>query len=386
MSSRTAPAVLWATLLWSALLTGILVAWSPRYWAVSAAIGALSAAVVSWTVVSTLRGAGFAWPRQMPLVVLIGVWGFLQVLFKTSAIPGLTMGNSLIWLMSACAFIVGAQILRHRATRQLFLQLLLWSVTALAVIAMIQATSHPVEVFGIFPADDDVMGTFLSQNQFAALMELAAPVALWYMIGRNPLPGGLCYAMLLAATITAGSRMGVVLVGFEALVFVIIVVLTRRLETRKVAGIVAGLAVLFAAAMVIAGTDRVRSHFEEKNPYAIRRQLFDSTVHLVAERPWTGYGIGTWRAEYPHTATFDLALLANEAHNDWLEWAAEGGVFFALLMAGLVVWIAPTALQSIWGLGILCVMVHSYVDYPLREPVLSFLWFTLAGAVASFPK
>jgi O-antigen ligase len=386
MSSRAAPAVLWATLLWSALLAGILVAWSPRYWAVSVAIGALSVAVVSWMAVSTLRGGDFAWPRQTPLVVLIGAWGFLQVFFKTTAIPGLTMGNSLIWLMSACAFVVGAQILRHRATRKLFLQLLLWSVTALAVIAMIQATSHPVEVFGIFPADDRVMGTFLSQNQFAALMELAAPVALWYMIGRNPLPGGLCYAMLLAGTITAASRMGVALVGSEALAFAIIVLLTRRLETRRVAAIFAGLALLVGSAMVIAGTDKVRTHFEDKNPYAIRRQLFDSTVHLVAERPWTGYGIGTWRAEYPHTATFDLALLANEAHNDWLEWAAEGGILFSLLIGVLVIWIAGPAIQSIWGLGILCVMIHSYVDYPLREPVLSFLWFTLAGAVASFSE
>ncbi len=26
-------------------------------------------------------------------------------------------------------------------------------------------------------------------------------------------------------------------------------------------------------------------------------------------------------------------------------------------------------------------MIHSYVDYPLRDPCLAFLWFTLAGAL-----
>jgi hypothetical protein len=53
-------------------------------------------------------------------------------------------------------------------------------------------------------------------------------------------------------------------------------------------------------------------------------------------------------------------------------------------MAALVVWIAKPAIQSVWGLGVLSVMVHSYVDYPIREPALSFLWFAMAGAVSQF--
>jgi hypothetical protein len=50
-------------------------------------------------------------------------------------------------------------------------------------------------------------------------------------------------------------------------------------------------------------------------------------------------------------------------------------------MAGLVLSIAVPSIRSIWGLGILSVMAHSYVDYPTREPALAFLWFALAGAV-----
>jgi O-antigen ligase len=364
------------------LLAGIVVAWSPRYWAVSIAIGALSAVVVSWMIFSA-RDAS-SWPRQTPLLLLIGAWGWLQIAFKITAIPGLTAAQSLIWLMSACAFVTGAQILSRRATRSAFLTAFLWSVTALAVAAMIQSHYPPIQVFGIFPAESMVMGTFLSENQFAALMELAAPVALWYMLGRNPLPGGLCYAMLLAATITSASRMGVILVCSEAAAFVLVVVLTRRLETKKVIAIFGGLAMLVAAAALIAGTDQIGKHFQDKNPYAIRKQLLASTVQLIAEHPWIGHGIGTWRAEYAHAATFDLALLANEAHNDWAQWASDGGIPFALLMLGLVLWVARPAVESIWGIGILFVMVHSYVDYPIREPVISFLWFTLAGAVSVF--
>jgi O-antigen ligase len=107
-------------------------------------------------------------------------------------------------------------------------------------------------------------------------------------------------------------------------------------------------------------------------------------LKLIAERPWFGYGMGTWRAVYPRAATFDMALLANEAHNDWAQWTSDGGIPFSLLILALVIGVAKPATRSIWGLGVLSVMVHSCFDYPIREPALSFLWFALAGAVSQF--
>jgi O-antigen ligase len=281
-------------------------------------------------------------------------------------------------------FVLGAQILRERAPRQLFLELLMWSLTGLAVIAMLQAFGTPGRVFGIFPAIEGVTGTLLSRNQFAALMELAAPISLWYTLDRNMLPGSLCYVMILAATFTAASRAGVILVGAELLVFLGMALFTRRREAKTFLSVFAGLALLVAVASIIAGTDQITARFADKNPYEVRRELFDSTLKLIAGRPWSGYGMGTWRAVYPRAATFDLALLANEAHNDWAQWASDGGIPFLLLMAALVAWIAKPAIRSIWGLGVLSVMVHSYVDYPIREPALSFLWFGLAGAASQF--
>jgi O-antigen ligase len=371
--------------LWAALLSGIVVAWSPRYWAVSVAITSISIAVVCWLVASWLiPSRNINLPHQTALVALIGAWGFLQIAFRTTLLPQLTLDSSVVWAVSAGAFVLGSQLLRNRSARKLFLELLLWSLTALAVIAMLQFYSTPVRVFGIFPAPDGVTGTFLSSNQFAALMEFAAPIALWYMLDRNPATGGLCYAMILAATITAASRAGVVLVCAELMVFLGMVLVARRREARVILSLFAGLALLVSVAATIAGTDKIRARFRDRNPYAVRRELFDSTLKLIAERPWSGSGMGTWRAVYPRTATFDMAVLANEAHNDWAQWTSDGGIPFLLLMAALVIWIAKPAVQSIWGLGVLSVMAHSCVDYPIREPALSFLWFALAGVVSQF--
>jgi O-antigen ligase len=378
VSGHQGSAVVWAAVLWAALLSGILVAWSPRYWAVSVAITSLSIVTVCWLLLA--RNINF--PPQTALVALIGAWGFLQIAFHTTLLPQLTLDSAIVWALGAGAFVLGAQILRERAPRHLFLELLLWSVTALAVISMLQLYLTPGRVFGIFPALEGVAGTLLSRNQFAALMELAAPIALWYMLDRSPAAGGLCYAMILAATFTAASRAGVILVCAELVVFMIAVLFAGRREAKTFLAIFAGLALLVAAASIIAGTDQIRARFEDRNPYEVRRKLFDSTLKLIAERPWSGYGMGTWRAVYPRAATFDMALLANEAHNDWAQWTSDGGIPFLLLMAALVVWIARPTIRSLWGLGVLSVMVHSYVDYPIREPTLSFLWFALAGAAS----
>jgi len=302
----------------------------------------------------------------------------------TTVLPQLTLDSGIVWGLAAGTFILSAQILRERRSRRLFLELLLWSLTALAVIAMVQYYATPGQVFGIFPATEGVTGTLLSANQFAALMEIAAPIALWYMVDRNPMLGGLCYVMILAATFTAASRAGVILVGLELVVFLAAALFARRRQAKRLLPILGGLALLVAVASVIAGTDRIQARFADRNPYEVRRELFDSTLKLIAERPWSGYGMGTWRAVYPRAATFDMALLANEAHNDWAQWTSDGGIPFLLLMAGLVVWLAKPAVQSLWGLGVLSVMVHSYFDYPIREPVLSFLWFAMAGAVSRF--
>jgi len=380
VSGRQVSGLAWATGLWAALLAGIVVAWSPRYWAVSVAITSISIVAVC----RLIQARNLEFRRQTVLVVLIGAWGFVQLALHWTLLPQLTIESSVVWALSAVAFVLGSQILRDRAARRLFLELLLWSSTALAVIAMLQFYNKPVRVFGIFPGESGVTGTFLSPNQFAALMEVAAPIALWYTVGRNPLTGGLSYAMILAATITAASKAGVILVCVELLIFLGMVLFKRRREAKTIVSIFAGLALLVAIASTIAGTDTIRGRFEDKNPYAVRGELLNSTLKLIAARSWSGYGMGTWRAVYPRAATFDVALLANEAHNDWAQWTSDGGILFLFLMAALVIGIARPAAQSIWGLGILSVMAHSWVDYPIREPALSFLWFALAGAASQF--
>ena len=123
--------------------------------------------------------------------------------------------------------------------------------------------------------------------------------------------------------------------------------------------------------------------FRDPEPYRVRRELLVSSLTMIAERPWSGFGLGTWPAAYPAYARFDNGVTANHAHNDWAEWAVEGGLPFFVLTVLLAIWTLRPAADSLWGIGAPVVFVHSLVDYPLREPAIAALLFAIMGALAA---
>jgi O-antigen ligase len=377
MTERSESPAPLAAALGAALLAGVLVAWTDRYWRLSVAIVALSLVATIWAF--TARRLKL--PPQTILVVAISIWGPLQLALHITRVPWPTTLRSIDWAMAAVSFVLGSQILRGRRARNTFLDLMLWAMTALAVAAMLQMYITPGRVFGIIPAADSVVGTLYYKNQFAAMIELAAPIALWKVYNGEIVSGGLCYAAMFAATLSSASRMGVILVLAEFLVFLILMVARRRMPLKNAVSVVAVLTLLVGAASAVAGIDNIWNRLHEPNAYWLRGTLLDSTLKMIPGHPWFGSGLGTWPEEYPRFATFDSNLYVNEAHNDWAQWASEGGLPFSLLLAALVIWLAKPSLKSVWGLGVLSVMVHSYMDYPLRDPALGFLWFTLAGGL-----
>jgi O-antigen ligase len=360
-----------------ALTAGLAVAWSPRSWRIAVAITSISLVTVLWAVTArTIR-----LPMQTIPVALMGAWGFAQLFLGASVVPHLTLRSSVIWAVCAIAFVLGSQIPRGRRSRRSFLDVMLWVSTALAALAMLQAYTSEGRVLWLFPADEGVLGTFYYKNQFAAFMEIGAPIALRQVMREKVALGGVCYAVIFAAALTSASRAGVTLVSAELMVFLALMVFQHRMPLKSAASVVAILVLLVAGASAVAGTEQTLNKFQDPNLYGVRQPLVDSTLKMIAQRPWTGSGLGTWRAMYPGFATFDLAAIANEAHNDWLQWAAEGGIPFSLLLAVLAIWLGKASVQSVWGLGVPMVLLHAYVDYPLREPALAFLWFAMAGAL-----
>jgi O-antigen ligase len=93
--------------------------------------------------------------------------------------------------------------------------------------------------------------------------------------------------------------------------------------------------------------------------------------------------LGTFPVVYPEYARFDVGQSVEHAHNDWLEWAAEGGVGFVTVWIGLALWSARLALLTGWGIGVVGCFLHGLVDYPFARFGVSAWIFILLGILAA---
>jgi O-antigen ligase len=184
---------------------------------------------------------------------------------------------------------------------------------------------------------------------------------------------------MLAAGLASASRAGAVLLVLEAAV--ILAAMPRpTLVSRPSLALRFGALVLALAALAGAGT--LLGRLRDPDPLRYRREIAASTLKMIAEHPWRGFGLGTYVHVYPAYATFDPGAVVEHAHNDWLEWAAEGGLPLALLWLILAVGLAAPAVRSVWGLGILAALLHALVDYPFARFGLTAWNCALIGALS----
>jgi len=372
-------------LLAAILFLGILTMWIPARWALSA----FQLAVFAAAALHIVRNKRLT---VHPTVVLLGaavVWGLIQVYVGWSVDRFKTLNEVLNWTTNLAVFALGLGLSRDERQRERFLTALLWFGTALAAISMLTVFSSPPGiVFWTFDAGSDrrTLGPFVYYNQYAAFIEAVLPLALVRAIldQRRRMLYSVIGALLLASVVAGGSRAGTILCLVEVFVIPLVAlgqgIISRRAAGRVLLASVSTLVVLGA----VAGWDVIWKRLQEPNPYAVRKDFLLSSLEMVRERPLTGWGLGTWSEVYPGFARFDDGLFANQAHNDWAQWAAEGGIPFFLLMVGVVAGAVRPAFRSLWGLGLLAVFIHCLVDYPMQQrPALAAFFFALLGVVTA---
>ena len=374
----------------ASIVLGILVAWSPRFWSVAALNIAVSAVLVAWLLSSKFASAAyrFSLPPESIIVLAICSWGWLQLLFGWSIAPALSTAPALEWTVAGIAFFLASRILRSSSALFSFLKILVIAGAAFSLLAVLQTYSATDEVFWLFHAEPRSVGTFLYRNQFAAMLELTSPIALYWIFFRERMlwPGIFIFCSLLGGAIVSGSRTGTILILVEFVVILLLAFGQGKIGGKLLFVLVPGILFAGTGLALIFGVDSILYRFQEAHPYLLRQELLKSTVAMFPEHPLVGSGMGTWKLMYPRFATFDLGVFANAAHNDWAEWTAEGGFFFPGAILVLSALLLQPAIRSIWGLGFIAILLHSWVDYPTREPVILVFWFSIAGALSAFKK
>ncbi|MFN7922244.1 MAG: O-antigen ligase family protein [Bryobacteraceae bacterium] len=362
---------------------GLLLAWVPGRWAVAAPQIGIFALTAAWLVRKQIRRDALYLPWPAFLLTAAAMWGPLQLFAGASVYRWQTAADTLGWLAALCVFCLAADLGESGTTRKRLLDATIWFGCLLAVQGTVQLFTSAGEVFWLFPSGykDLVIGPFVYQNQYAAFVELLLPLTLAAGLDRPHwrFPALLTAAFLIASVVASGSRAGTVLVCIETAAVLGIAALRGMIGPRVAMGLALASA-LFVAAL---GPELLWRRMGESQSVMLRQELNHVSLDMLRERPDLGYGLGNWPHVYPRFARSDDGLYANRAHNDWLEWAVEGGAPFVLVIGVLAAWSVSPAVVTLWGFGVIPFWIHCSLDYPARKPALAMLFFFLLGLMGS---
>ena len=373
-----------ALLLVITVCVATLTLWIPAYWPV--ALFEISVLLIAG--VTMFFGSMPENGTTYPLLALsfIVLWGCFQLTTGWTVNRFATERATLQWMTWAAVYYAGISLLKEGSLAKRLRTGIVWFGFIFAVEAILQAYLSPGKVFGLFPTGyhDFVMGTIIYHTHFAVFIETILPIAL--SLGLSEARSSYTFlgvsAVLLTAVVVSASRGGLIIACAEVLAVVVLVHLQKPRAGRRIGFLALVLVGVTAVLTLIVGFETVSERFYSEALTLGRVQFAISTLHMIAARSWIGWGLGCWPAVYPAFATIDPGAIVNQAHCDWLQWTAEGGLPVGFAMLSLALWGIRPAMRSIWGIGVIAVLVHASFDYPFSRPAIG-AWPILILAMAA---
>lgn len=444
---------LMALLAWGVLLFGAVYPWA--YWPLF--VGSLAIGITA-----ALRGRAWRDPRLVHLTVALGVLAAVVVL-ETIALPSWLIARlspsvdvflrqfevgyhparlRTLSLAPHATFIVLAELVAFsllligvtRALRRMSLEWLVVQILGLAVsvavIGIVQKALIDPDVpllYGFWRPRQggNPFGPFVNRNHFAGWMIMVLPVVAAYgwSIARlaegvdhrstrewlrwsGSLDGNRLLLVLSAvfimgvALIFTGSRSG--MAGFAVGVLVLGWFLLRESRGRARWVAAAALVSLMAGAVSWAGSDLVVSRFQRAgSEFQGRLAAWKDTARIVGDFPVFGTGLGGYRRAMLVYQSDDREKMYAQAHNDYLQLVAEGGLVVSAAAAAVIgvfafgVWRRLVSgdddAVAFWVrrgavAGLMAIAAQSLVEFSLQMPGNAVMFVTLAAIALHRPR
>jgi len=374
-------------LLCALLGVGVLSIWVEERWAWALLqIGVF--VIAAWRV---LARRAFSLPRELLLLAAAALWPLLQLALGTTVNRAATGTAVLDWFTFLLIFALAQDLWGDRAECQWCLRAVAIFGSALAGAAVLGKYSAPGRIFWLFDSGfrSDVMGPFVNRNQYCAWIELLLPVSLYLAATDARLRAlfGTAAAVMAGSVVASASRAGIALVSIEILAVGLVLAARLGRSPRKQALAAAQFLMLAGIAVYVGGWQEAAARLHSSAPEPLRLDALRASGQMVQDKPFAGSGLGTWSTVYPRFASIDNGVFLNQAHNDWVQWAAEGGLPFALLIFFFAALLCRPAIQSIYGIGMAVFLLHALVDYPMQQrPALAAWFFGIAGLACAWRK
>jgi len=349
-----------------------------------------------------------------PLYAPMAAFGALILVQWVSGITAyryVTYSRLLLYSSYALLVFVITQTLKRSSQLRKLVWLLCGYGGALAFFALIQGIAPNGKLYWVFPLEQggQIYGPYVNHNHYAGLMEMLTPFPLVLAATRhvsgNRKVAVAGVAALMAGTIfLSGSRGGMLAFTCQIAVLSLLLWPQRgRWKQHLVLGFF--LAATIGLLLWIGGNELTRRltsiHTETQQELSggVRLTIDRDCLRMWRERPFFGWGLGTFPVVYPQFRSFYTRFFVNQAHNDYLQLLAETG------LAGLAIalWFLGVTFRRAWRklenwtetangtltvaalLGCIGILVHSFLDFNLQIPANAALFYVLCAIAAGEP-
>lgn len=312
---------------------------------------------------------------------------------------------------------------------RIIINLIIGLAVASAIFGVLRQTTQHDTGFGLpLIKMDQGYGQFINRNHFAFMMEMALGLGLGMTVGGGAKRDQalIYFAALMpiwTALVLSGSRGALIAMIAQIIVAALMFGFATRKrvsdsESRVVQimqsrAVQVGLVVVLLCGIVFGtlwlGGDQLAARIEEsrnelnmeidESRMAVsRNDIWRLTLRMIAANPIVGVGLGAYWATVPAFHNGSGRMTPQQAHNDYLELIASGG----MVGLAILVWFAIVVLRktretlrsshrfrraACFGaaLGITGIAVHSLVDFGLHAMINALIFIALIVMVTAKP-
>ena len=352
------------------------------------------------------------WTPIFPPMLAFGALICVQLLPGVSSYRHATYSGLLLYVAYGLAcFLITQTLTRTTHIRKLATAAAAYG-TAVAMFAVLQSLSSNGKIYWLRTPRFGgwIYGPYVNHNHYAGLMEMLVPIPLVfafsrYARGKERWAAASAAAFMGATIFLSGSRGGMIAFAVQISIFLCFL-FRERTAGRATFLMTTFLVVSLVSVAWIGGSDvtarlstiNTSKHSELSND--IRFKINRDSLHMFAQRPILGWGLGTFETVYPQFRSFYTDLLVDKAHNDYLQLLAETGAGGFAIM----IWFLVAGFRAAWPkirqwpsnvngavalvavVGISGILVHSLVDFNLEIPANALLFYVLCAVAAIEPR
>lgn len=305
--------------------------------------------------------------------------------------------RALFFLLPACALFTACLQLTQEYRQRILMVLgvIVMANILLGFAQLAQGLNSPLRLYAVTNTFEAV-GFFANRNHFASLLMMCLPLmiamtAWWAHLrfsrqSKSPILmiGGALYCILIILAIAVSRSRAGLLLGLAGFLLMLpaLFALPRQPGFKRLLSVIVILGALVSLQFAYVGLIKRADQGVVDNT---RTEMTLTSIEAGKAFAPMGSGLGTFREAYP---PFELKAgdmentLTNHAHNDYAELWIEAGVpglfamlaFWALfLVIGFRLWRRQkqngdfdVLLSRAAWVGALLILLHSFVDYPLR--------------------